>query len=104
MLQQTTKLVSDFAKTDAELRQALLLVDGACGEAKTASQELDAAMKEQAQERTAMQARVTAAEQAARSAELKANDAESSVVSAREEVDKVSEILPGLRGKLDKVE
>ena len=88
--------------------EALELVDGACQSATVANRKLDTALEAavrsvahmvrrlvttpglQAADKAGMQARVGAAEQAAKAAERKADEACDGVIEAREEMDTVS--------------
>lgn len=90
-------------ETDNSLKEALVLVEGACVEARDARKVLDATVKEQLQERASMQARVSTAESAARSAEQKADEAQASVLDARDDLEKIQGELPTITKDLQKV-
>lgn len=98
-----TTMQNSFAKTEASLQEAMILVDGACSQARASQQKLDAALKEQAGDKASITARVTAAMDAARAAESKSDDTQESLMEALEELSQVNTDLPELKATMSKV-
>lgn len=101
---QMAELTEKFTVSEAKLLEALELVDGACQSATVANRKLDTALEAAAADKAGMQARVGAAEQAAKAAERKADEACDGVIEAREEMDTVNRLFPELQGKVKTME